>query len=180
MACRNNTTTSNSKLSLELQIISLMKHNYILTVAMLLGLTVNAHAGLFIPNEFETYNTEDLRKISFDDDSIVAEWTDGQTKTYEFSSLQRILFNESGTQTEVETQMAEKGAELLLYPNPVAETLYLSGVPADTEVLMYASNGVTIGLLQHNGTTFEANVSNLKNGVYFLKIADKVVKFIKK
>lgn len=166
--------------SIELQIICLMKHSYLLTVALLLGLTTNAHAGLFIPNESESYDTEDLHKISFVEGDIVAEWTDGQTKTYEFSSLQRILFTESGTQTEAEIQMAENGAELLLYPNPVAETLYLSGVPADTEVLMYASNGTTIGLLKNNGTTFEANVSNLVNGIYFLKIADKVVKFIKK
>ena len=144
-----------------------MKQNHIVLTTLLLGLSMSAEAGRFIPSEFES------------NDDIVAEWTDGQTNAYAFSSLQRILFSEA-TQTEAEKQMAETQTGLFLYPNPVVETLYLSGVPNGTEVYLYASNGAVVGSMLCTGSTLSANVSHLKSGIYFLKIADKAVKFIKK
>ena len=156
-----------------------MKQNHIVLTTLLLGLSMSAEAGRFIPSEFESYDTQDLHKISFVNDDIVAEWTDGQTNAYAFSSLQRILFSEA-TQTEAEKQMAETQTGLFLYPNPVVETLYLSGVPSGTEVYLYTSNGTVVGSMLCTGSTLSANVSHLKSGIYFLKIADKAVKFIKK
>lgn len=157
-----------------------MKHNKLLTTTLFLSLGAIAHAGTFIPNATESYNTEDLHKIAFNGDNIVATWEDGQSTTYEFSSLQRILFSDPTTATEAEEILNEEGYEIFLYPNPVIETLHLKGVPSGQEVLMYSSTGTTIGLLRSEGNTLETNVSNLDNGIYFLKIGDKVIKFIKK
>ena len=156
-----------------------MKQNHIVLTTLLLVFSMGAEAGRFIPSEYESYDTQDLHKISFVNDDIIAEWTDGQTNAYEFSSLQSILFSEA-TQTEAEKQMAETLSGLLLYSNPVVETLYLSGVPNGTEVYLYTSNGTVVGTIPCTGSTLSANVSHLKSGIYFLKIADKAVKFIKK
>ena len=154
-----------------------MKQNHIVLTTLLLGLSMSAEAGRFIPSEFESYDTQDLHKISFVNDNIIAEWADGQTNAYAFSSLQRIS---EATQTEAEKQMAETQTGLFLYPNPVVETLYLSGVPNCTEVYLYTSNGTVVGTIPCTGSTLSANISHLKSGIYFLKIADKAVKFIKK
>lgn len=158
-----------------------MKHSFFLHTALLLSLVTGAQAGTFIPAEFESYNTEDLRKITFTGDIITAEWNDGGSNQYEFSSLQRILFTDAnGEVTETEKNIADKGLDLLLYPNPVIETLCLRGVPENAEVLMCAANGTTIGMFHSTGNTLEANIANVKSGIYFLKVDGKVVKFIKK
>lgn len=155
-----------------------MKHTYLTFVALGLALAASTQAGTFIPAENESYDTETLRKITFDGDVVVAEWADTGTNRYEFSNLQRILFSEGkGDATGSESPGA---LQLFLYPNPVTETLCLDGVPEGAEVLMFGSDGTCMGSFLANGTQLKANVSGIKNGVYFLKIGDKAVKFIKK
>ena len=91
-----------------------------------------------------------------------------------------ILFNEHVVDSRGFDGQQLDITEVFLYPNPVVETLYLSGVPNGTEVYLYASNGAVVGSMLCTGSTLSANVSHLKSGIYFLKIADKAVKFIKK
>ena len=144
--------------------------------------TSNVYAGTFVAGENERYDTEDLRKISFDGDKVTAEWLNGDTKTYDLSSMQRILFSEpaQGELTEAESQMANQGISLLLYPNPVSEVLFISGLPEGANVELLNSNGSSIKPLNSNGTTLQTEVSALNAGIYFVKVNNKVVKFIKK
>lgn len=150
------------------------------TVVLLLPLFVAqlAHAGTFIPAQGESYDTEDLHKISFVGDKVVAEWNDGSTKTYDLSSLQRIYFTDM-TPTDVESQLSDQGLQFLLYPNPVVETLYLTGVPQDADVQILSMGGVVVQQLRANGNTLQTTVSGLAKGTYLVKVVDKVVKFVK-
>lgn len=151
-------------------------------LTLTLSATTSALAGTFVAGENERYDTEDLRKISFDGDKVTAEWLNGNTKTYDLSSMQRILFSEptQGELTEAENQMANQGFSLLLYPNPVNEVLFISGIPEGANVELLNSNGSSIKPLNSNGTTLQTEVSELNTGIYFVKVNNKVVKFIKK
>jgi hypothetical protein len=147
----------------------------VVTLALLIGMGSLAQAGTFVATENEKYGTDELHKIAFNGDEVKAYFTDGTEKTYDFSSLQRIYFTDP---TEVET--IGKEAELYIYPNPVNDEVHLTGVPDDAQLSIINLNGTTIMTPQKasNGTA-QINVSSLNKGIYFLRVNQKMVKFIK-
>lgn len=71
----------------------------------------------------------------------------------------------------------EKSApQIAVYPNPVQNTIYLTGVDEDSQVEIINMNGVVVKNQQ--GT--EIDVTDLAAGTYLLKVDSAAVKFIKK
>lgn len=65
-----------------------------------------------------------------------------------------------------------------IYPNPVQDTLYVNPDFTQKSYLIYDLNGKKIqkGIIEETGI----NVNSIKQGVYFLQIDKKTIKFIKK
>ncbi|MDR1737810.1 MAG: T9SS type A sorting domain-containing protein, partial [Candidatus Symbiothrix sp.] len=76
--------------------------------------------------------------------------------------------------------------EIRIYPNPVKDELHINFPSFENleslNAQIYDISGRTVGALRATPTdngTAAINVSNLSSGVYFLKIGDKRVRFVK-
>ena len=79
--------------------------------------------------------------------------------------------------------VATGDAALRLYPNPVSETLVISGMGIEN-VSIWSMAGAQIGSIDGNGSEVRYDVSGLASGVYFAKvktaIGTQVMKFVVK
>ncbi len=79
------------------------------------------------------------------------------------------------------TETITKNGSLNLYPNPATNQLTVSNyfVPSKTRYIIYSILGKQVeqGVLQEKETNI--NLSNLASGLYFIKIGDSTVKFVK-
>lgn len=141
-------------------------------------LSMSVNAGTVVVNPNETYNTNDVRKIAFDKPGeLSVTFTDGTSRSYELTSFQRIYFTE-GSSTESFSPLGNK--EMYLYPNPVTEVLYVKGIPADSPFEIYDIQGVRVLGGNCDSEEISLSVHSLPKGNYFMKVADKVLKFIRK
>ena len=70
---------------------------------------------------------------------------------------------------KAEMGLEENEAAFVIYPNPANSTLYINGGNAEYSYMMY--NGMGQMVANGNGQgTMEINVSNMTNGVYFLRL----------
>ena len=130
--------------------------------------------------------------------SLVAISADGNPTTYLLSQVQRINVSANDTEgtmsiltkdgyeegeyqkiifASVSTSVGElEVTNVYVYPNPVSNTLHISGVDEeDTHLVVYDMNGNCV--LGEYGD--EIDVTPLHNGTYILGINDYFVKFIK-
>lgn len=147
-----------------------------LLLATMLYYSMAASAGTFIAAESESYDTKEIRKIAFVGDQTETTFKDGRVLYHDFTSLQRIYFVQDES---TGTDLLKQGEEILLYPNPVVEKLYLSGLSEESNISLYSASGE----LKKNFTTKEKKVEisteELSSGIYFLKINGTTIKFIK-
>ncbi|TLX75583.1 glycosyl hydrolase family protein [Labilibacter sediminis] len=82
------------------------------------------------------------------------------------------------TQQDVSTgeEILVPESDLSIYPNPVNDVLYISGLKKETTVTIYNASGHQ---LLHTVTANQVNVSQLLKGLYLIKINNKVLKFSK-
>ena len=71
----------------------------------------------------------------------------------------------------------DNDTEFAVYPNPVKNTMTLTGVEVGTEVRIYDLAGNTVMSFVYEGQI--VNVENLANGVYVLRANDNMVKIVK-
>lgn len=147
-----------------------------LFTAMLLCSSMAAVAGTFVASESESYDLSEIKKIAFLEDETETIFSDGRVLYHPFSSLQRIYFTENES-TDVSDVIPQK--ELLLYPNPVVEKIYLSGLDGFSSISVISSKGILIKQMESNEEKIEIPVSELTPGIYYLKINDNAIKFIK-
>jgi|GEM_PF-2515686 len=67
-----------------------------------------------------------------------------------------------------------------VYPNPTNKELFIENLNQEVKASIYAISGEKINELKLNKSINSVNVYDLKNGVYFLKIKENSIKFIKK
>ena len=83
-----------------------------------------------------------------------------------------------------------KTEDKLIYPNPARDYIEIQfdaiyptlkrGVDVDSEILIYDMLGtVVISVLNGHARSIQIDVSNLSPGMYFIKIGNKVEKFVK-
>lgn len=153
-----------------------MKKKILTTAALLAVMGGLKASGTFIPNSNESYSTAEMHKIVFQGDNIEAIWNDGTSKTYAFSSDQRILYASS---SDIET-LESTGESFKLYPNPASESIYLSGIDVQYSLNLYNSSGRLIKQIRAQGATQTENVSDLAKGIYYLQNGRNSFRFIKK
>jgi hypothetical protein len=81
-----------------------------------------------------------------------------------------ISFEVYGTFAWPTITETKKNAELIVYPNPVKDMLYIENATARSEIQIYDLNGNVIlnQLLIEN----ELNIRKLSAGIYFIRIED--------
>ncbi len=67
--------------------------------------------------------------------------------------------------------------KVVVYPNPVKNTMILNGVEAGTQVRIYDVTGSEVMNFVYEG--LNVNVENLANGIYLLRTNDSTIKFVK-
>lgn len=85
------------------------------------------------------------------------------------ANVRKITFTQSSTAVENVTE-----AEILVYPNPTQDMLYINGIEAQT-LRVYDLQGHMV--VTTVGT--EVNVAPLSMGTYLLQVGTQVVRFIK-
>jgi hypothetical protein len=75
------------------------------------------------------------------------------------------------------TTEAQKNKDLTVYPNPVSDILYISGISSATDFEIYNAVGQKV---DEGKTSDKVNVHHLIKGIYFIQIKDKKVKFIRR
>ena len=133
--------------------------------------------------------------------AIITVGADGLEQSYQLSLAQDIVF--TGTQQHRTMQLTlsngaqidgittvlfgqmdidiptsitpTENARVYVYPNPVASTLYVNGVPDETLLKVYNLSGQCV----QTDTGNSIWVQNLPQGTYLLQINNQIVKFIK-
>ncbi|MBS2213928.1 family 16 glycosylhydrolase [Carboxylicivirga mesophila] len=91
-------------------------------------------------------------------------------------SFDKLIVNSRNTvSTSVEEH--ESAKEIKVYPNPVHDVLYISGLEAPTPVSIYNIQGVR---MMQTITFDKIGVSQLKGGFYLAKIGNEIVRFRKR
>ena len=93
----------------------------------------------------------------------------------ETGNIKKIVFDaESGKATDLTgSQSAE--SQILVYPNPTNDILYVQGVGKGTSLRVFSMQGELLISAQGN----ECSVEELPVGTYLLQIGVQVVRFIK-
>lgn len=73
-----------------------------------------------------------------------------------------------------------KSSALKLFPNPVAESLILSGCRQGMNIAILSLDGKTVKQAVAHGENLTIDVSNLSSGYYLLQTEQSTIKFIKK
>ena len=92
------------------------------------------------------------------------------------ATFSNIKIYESSNISTTEAITLDKTVPVLVYPNPASEKLYLENA-SNSEIKVYNTYGQVV--LEHKGTE-ELDISQLENGIYFLRTKDQFIRFIKR
>lgn len=103
--------------------------------------------------------------------------TDGEElASCDLYSVRKLTFGEAGS-TATDNQLAN---QLVVYPNPAQDQLFINGLNADESVRIYDLNGQLVSVTNANADgVCQISVSSLPQGTYLLQVGIEIVKFIK-
>jgi len=117
------------------------------------------------------YAVSDVQKIVFASSTMTVELKSGENRT----DVSRVSFKDM---TGIETPKQE--SSISVFPNPVVETLTVSGVKKGTVINVFDLGGGLLKTVAAQENTATINVASLQKGIYLLQIDKQTVKFIKK
>ena len=132
---------------------------------------VEGMIGIKADRSQETFALSDVVSIkvkSGNDASMSVNKNDGTS----IEGFQTIVFNVDLTKAENKTA----SPVIQMYPNPVENFIYVSGLDKDANIKVIGTDGKTVK--QVIGQQIE--VSDLAKGMYLLSVDGRMVKFIKK
>lgn len=160
-----------SKLKLTLLLIS----GILLTVSTGLKsqvLVVQMKDGTEIPEEISA-----IQNLSFAASELIVSLTNGTANPYGLSEIQKLYFT---TATFTDENPAGDLSQILLFPNPAAETLTISGIEeAGSQLLIIRPDGKV--MISKSGVSGQIilDVSRFATGLYFILVNGTSSKFIK-
>jgi ligand-binding sensor domain-containing protein len=133
-----------------------------------------------------------IRNIGNDDGYILGMEIDSLDNIFVFTSRAGIqVFHENGVVlTDVTENFDFAKSEMHIYPNPAGD--YITIQPSEgfkpsegSKVKIFNTLGIEVssaggGVNEVDGGGYRIDISNLPTGVYFIKIGDRVEKFVKK
>ncbi len=170
--------------------IHIRQFRKLLHVLILLGVGLTGlHAQtMFVKTKSGTQTTYALtviQKITFLSDSISIFKTTGETDKYELANLRYMNFTDLSSGIAELTKITNP---FLLYPNPVNSLLniqHIGFVNQSVSITILSTDGRVVYFreLQNNTATYNIDISELHNGLYFCRISNgtiyETVKFIK-
>lgn len=115
-----------------------------------------------------------LRKLTFGNDAMTVHYSNGQTGDIALSDISKMVF---GTVSGVKN-LRYTNTEILVYPNPASDYLYVKTTDNQTIQIMNIS-GATIISQKASDRETQIHTGDLAKGVYILKLDHKVAKFTK-
>jgi len=137
------------------------------------GLFIETHDGIILSKQLESVNS-----LSFPNHNLVVENIDNTTHSFNLLSLKKIYFDASSVTVEEEQSLnANKPG---LFPNPVSSYITITQLPAEAqEVQIYSAQGKQLITTQVSATQNQIQVEILNPGLYFLRIENQTLKFVK-
>ncbi|VBB44754.1 hypothetical protein TRIP_D260168 [uncultured Paludibacter sp.] len=157
-----------------------MKQILLFLFFFLLGLTqIHAQAVylgiLSIDGTEKSVNIQDLKNITFFDSNLNLNYWSGTNESLPTNSIRKLIFTSATGLHKLDDNKI-----ITVYPNPVIDFIALKNTSANNiNVSIYSITGALILSQQQLSATQTINVSNLQKGLYFLKVNNQVIKFIK-
>jgi len=113
-----------------------------------------------------------VQKVVFENNTMTVKTNDGDV-----TNISCIKFSEQGGGDGIINVKSE--SSIFVFPNPVSETLTVSGVKKDAIIQLYNLSGALLQTVISQENATNINVSNLQQGIYLLRVDAQVIKFIK-
>ncbi len=123
------------------------------------------------------YEMATVQKITFVQDAESSSMTIDRKGVHpDVTGVQCVMFGVRNLLPTVLESVADSETKVYIFPNPVKNLLLITGVNESEELTVYDITGLC--LLQTTGNSLE--VSLLSSGIYFLKVKNQILKFVKK
>lgn len=110
-----------------------------------------------------------------DDSDVFSVILKNSNMVNDVTSVSFVKKDVSGIETVTEVKN-----EPACFPNPVSHTLYISGLKDGESGLVVSMDGRTVKEFEAGSTEVSLPVSDLPDGVYFVKTKNSVLRFLKK
>ena len=167
-----------------------MRHKKLLFCAVLLlsiGITGLQAQKMYVKDKagaMAMYSVSDIAKLEFSSLNMIVTKSDGSSEQFLLNNLGYVSFK---APVGIEPRMI-KGAAVQIYPNPVADVLYVK-VTLETiqsgkiEILSIAGQVVYSQEINNNTNVYQINANFLPNGLYLCRVNNgklvETVKFLK-
>lgn len=131
-----------------------------------------------------------IGKITFTDGKIQVYSIDNEllisTELTEESNIVIDENNESVSYSDSENKAdygivtdINQDKQILLYPNPATDILYINGLSENSIIRLYGINGALIRIIQTSDNVCQLNVEDLAKGTYLLQVNNELLKLVK-
>lgn len=127
----------------------------------------------------QEFSITERGKLYFETNSLVINEEGVVTTFIDLANIKKIIFKSENGASIAEEQ-TEADRDLLIYPNPVEDYLYLSNVNTDIINLQMFSFDGKLVLRKTIQSLDPIDISFLSSGIYFLIVNDKTAKIIKR
>lgn len=123
----------------------------------------------------DVFKIEESGEVSFGEKVLVVKENEkAEAKTLSLGNISKLLIKEITGVNDV----ASESQSISLYPNPASSEVFVSGIEGKQTVEIYSISGVLVMKASvENGSAI--NISNLRQGIYILKVDGKTVKLCK-
>jgi len=131
------------------------------------------------------YSLNNIRKMTFSGGNATVQKTDNSTVVYTLSGLRHLSFRNIPT-IIVEQAIHPDNANMITYPNPVTDALFidLTGIACEGKISILNLNGKVLQTLNTSANSIvKINLSQVPQGIYLCRYSSpleiKTVKIIK-
>ncbi len=117
-----------------------------------------------------------IEKIYFSEEKLIIDFKGDTIETHSLSTINKIFFKETSSDVKEDTDYAN----ILVYPNPSTNQLFIKDMPDNiNQAIIYNIQGEILLTAQVSEVNNSVNISELTNGVYFIRIGKYILRFEK-
>lgn len=126
-------------------------------------------------NSEKNIDINNLRNITFFDSNLKLTYLSGTNEMFPTSSIRKLVFTFStGLKKLIDTK------NVMIYPNPVVDIVSFKNTFGENlDISIYSVTGAKVLNINQLYPTQTINISHLTKGMYFLKVNNQILKFIK-
>ena len=128
----------------------------------------------FLPKS-HVYRIEESGELSFEEKTLVIKENEkSEAKILSLGNISKLLVRD----VTAVNDLSSDSQSITLYPNPASSEIFISGFEGRQTVEIYSISGVRVMKTSvENGSVI--NISNLRQGIYIVKVDGKTVKLCK-